>query len=541
MTTDQQADIPAPPNASAGRVTQGSTKEGMPRRAVLQAMSGLLVGMLAGMLTGTILSTSLPLIISELGGDQSAFTWVVTATMLAMTVSTPIWGKLADLVDRKVLFQVALGLFVVGTILAGTAWSTPSLIGFRALQGIASGGIMALVQVLMADVISPRERGRYMGLMAAVMGLGTAGGPLIGGFVTDSIGWRWNFYIILPLAVVSFFLVQFTLHLPKHPRRKVKIDYLGAALIAGGVSLLLVWVTFGGNQFEWNSVPAWVTLGSAVLLLVLAVITEIKVAEPIIPLSLFKNRSFTFATLAGLSVGVGMFGTAIFVSQYIQLARGMSPSEAGLYTLPQVLATLVTSTIVGSVITRTGKWKHWLVIGSILFTIGLAGMATVRYDTPIPFLFLWMVFMGSGIGMLMQNLILAIQNTVTISQIGAASATANFFRTLGGAVGVTALGAVLTSRVSAEIEAGLTKLGIDAGQAGLAGGTLPMLDELPEPIRMVIEQAYGVGLGAIFLLAVPLGLLTIVFTALLPNVALGAKSGIELREEHAARTEGGGT
>jgi len=271
---------------------------------------------------------------------------------------------------------------------------------------------------------------------------------------------------------------------------------------------------------------------------VLAVVTEVKVAEPIIPLSLFTNRSFTFATLAGLSVGVGMFGTAVFVSQYIQLARGMSPSEAGLYTLPQVAAMLVTSTVIGNVISRTGRWKRWLVTGSVLFTIGLAGMSTVRYDTPIPLLFLWMVFMGSGMGMLMQNLILAIQNTVHISQIGAASATANFFRTLGGAVGVAALGAVLTSRVSTEIERGLTELGIDPDQAGVSGsGSLPVLADLPGPVRLVIEQAYGVGLGEIFLFAVPLGILTIVFTALLPNIELGTRSGVELRAEHAAQTE----
>jgi len=507
----------------------------MSHRQVLQTMSGLLVAMLAGMLTGTIVSTSLPRIVSELGGDQSAFTWVVTATLLAMTVSTPVWGKLADLLDRKTLLMIAMSGFVAGTVLSGLAWSVEALIAFRAFQGLGVGGIMALVQVLLADVISPRERGRYMGFMAAVMGLGTAGGPLLGGIITDSIGWRWNFYVIIPLVVLSFFLIQFTLKLPKRAHRKVKVDYLGAVLIAAGVSLLLVWVTFGGHQFEWNSLPSWLTLGASVLLLALAVLVELRAPEPIIPLGLFRNRSFTFATLAGLAVGVGMFGTAVFVSQYIQLSRGMSPADAGLYTLPQVAATLISSVTVGQIITRTGKWKRWVVTGAIVFTLGLAGMSTVRYDTPLPLLFLWMALLGAGIGMLMQNLVLAIQNTVDISRIGAASATANFFRTLGGAAGVAALGAALTARVSAEIEAGLQRLGIDPGQGGVTGGgALPVLDELPAPVRLVVEQAYGLGLGEIFLIAVPLGVLTIVFAALLPNVALGAKTGLQLRAEREA-------
>src|SRR4051794_3722693 len=278
-------------------------------REVLQAMSGLLMGMFVAILAGTVVSTSLPIIIADLKGDQTAYTWVVTATLLATTVSTPIWGKLADLVSHKVLVQLALIIFVVGSALAGFSQDTGTLIVFRVLQGLGAGGLTALVQVVMADLISPRERGRYMGYMGAVMAVGTVGGPLLGGFITDSIGWRWNFYVGVPVAVVAIAVLQKTLHLPARPRRAVSVDYLGAALITGAVSLLLIWVTLGGEQFAWGSWQTAAMVGGAALLAVLLVVVERRASEPILPLTLFGERTFVLAVIASVAVGVAMFGT----------------------------------------------------------------------------------------------------------------------------------------------------------------------------------------------------------------------------------------
>ena len=499
----------------------------MSRRQVLESISGLLVGMFVAILSSTVVSTSLPIIVSDLGGDQSAFTWVITSTLLATTVSTPIWGKLSDLMSRKLLVQLALGIFVIGSALAGFAQDPGTLIGFRVLQGLGAGGLTALVQVIFSDIVSPRERGRYMGILGAIMAVGTAGGPLLGGLITDSIGWRWNFYVAVPFAVLALILIQVTLHLPKR-RKKVRIDYLGIFLIGGGVSLLLIWVTLAGNQFEWGSLTSWLMVGGAVVLLGLAVLVELKVKEPIIPMTLFKNRTFTLVTIASMMVGVTLFGTSVFLSQYLQLSRGRTPTESGIYTLPQVVGLLIASTLAGAIISRTGKWKRWVVTGASLLVVGVGLMSTVRYDTPFPLLFLYMAVLGLGIGMLMQNMVLIVQNTVDVSQIGAASASVAFFRSLGGAVGVAALGAALATRVKDSILDGLVDLGIPASQLDqLGGGTIPKLDDLPAPVRTVVEQAYGQGIGEIFLIALPLAIIGLIAVCFLPNVALGTKNGLQ--------------
>ena len=501
----------------------------MSRRQVLEALSGLLLGMFVAMLASTVVSTSLPKIVTDLGGDQSAFTWVITASLLATTVSTPIWGKLADLTNRKILVQVALVVFVIGTVLAGLAQNTESLIAFRAIQGLGAGGLMALVQVIMSDIISPRERGRYVGLMGGVMAVATAGGPLLGGLITDAFGWRWNFYVAIPFAVAAFIVIQLTLHLPKR-NRKVRIDYIGAVLIAAGVSLVLIWVTLGGNQFEWNSPTSLIMIGGAVLTLIAAVIWELKHPEPIIPMSLFKNRTFTLMVVASISVGISMFGTSVFISQYLQLARDKTPTESGLYTLPQVFAMLIASMVVGNLISRTGKWKRWMVSGAALLALGTGLMSTIAYDTPFWQLFLYMGIIGLGIGMLMQNMVLVVQNTVDVSQMGAASAGIAFFRSLGGAAGVAALGAVLARSVKNGIVDGLADLGIPAGQA-TGDGSLPDLATLPGPIRTVIEQAYGSGVAEIFLWALPVAIVTLIAVIFVPNIKLGTKTGIQQAAE----------
>ncbi|WP_443218496.1 DHA2 family efflux MFS transporter permease subunit [Rathayibacter sp. YIM 133350] len=489
------------------------------------------MGMFVAVLSGTVVSTSMPRIIADLGGDQTAYTWVITSTLLATAVSTPIWGKLADLLDRKVLLQVALGLFVVGTAIAGFAQNTTMLIAVRVVQGLGAGGLMSLVMIAVALIISPRERGKYMGLVGGVMAMATIGGPLLGGVITDSFGWRANFFIGIPFAVVAIILIQRTLHLPKNSR-KVSIDYLGAALLAIGVSLALVWVSLGGNQFDWNSTTSFVMAGVSAVALIAFVITEFFVPEPIVPMTLFKNRTFTLAVIASIAVGVSMFATSVFLAQYFQLARGANPTESGLMTIPMVIGQMGASIGIGALVSRFGKWKGWMLTGSVLMIIGVSLMSTLHYDTDYLLVSIYMVVLGAGLGMVMQNLTLVVQNDTPASQLGAASSNVNFFRSIAGTVGVTVMGSVLASQVSTHIKSGLSNFvpGSPAEIAGLkslASGNVPKVSELPHAIRVIVEGAYGSGIGDVFLIAVPLAVLSLIAIAFLPNKSLSTKTAAE--------------
>ena len=510
----------------------------MTHRQVLESLSGLLLGMFVSILAGTVVSTSLPLIISDLDGDQSAYTWVVTGTLLATTVSTPLWGKFADLFNRKLLIQLALGIFVLGSALAGFSQDTGTLIVFRVLQGLGAGGLAALSQIIMADIISPRDRGKYAGLFGAVMAVGTVGGPLLGGVVTDAFGWRWNFFIALPVAIAAIILLQLTLHLPKHAKRKVHIDYLGAVLIAGGVSLLMIWVTLAGNQFGWASLASFLMVAGSALLLIAAVLVEFKSPEPIIPLSMFKNRTFTLAVVASISVGVSMFGTSVFLAQYMQLARGATPTQSGLLTIPMMAGLLIASTLFGGVISRTGKWKAIMVSGGVLTVLGTILLGTLTYETNLVLVGVYMAVLGAGLGMLMQNLVLVVQNSIEVKNLGVATSAVTFFRSLGGTVGVSVLGSVLGTIVSSHIKDGITALAPAdqaAAAAALGSGTIPKISELPAAIAALVESAYGVGVGHVFMYSVPLALVTLIAVIFLPNAKLGRQNAVQLKKAAAAK------
>ncbi|WP_448811951.1 MDR family MFS transporter [Agromyces bauzanensis] len=502
----------------------------MTHREVLTALSGLLLGMFVSMLASTVVGTSLPVIIADLGGDQSAFTWVITATLLATTVSTPIWGKLADLFNRKLLLQLALVIFVASSAVAGFSQDATTLITMRVFQGVGAGGLAALSQIVMADIISPRERGRYAGLFGAVMAVATVGGPLLGGVITDGLGWRWNFFVALPVAVAALVLLQRTLHLPKRPKTKVSIDYAGIVLISAGVSLLLLWVTFAGNDFEWISTPSLLMVGGAALLLVIAVVVELKAKEPVIPLGLFKNRTFTLAVIASISVGVAMFGTSVFLSQYMQLARGATPTESGLLTIPMMAGVLVASTVIGGLVSRRGKWKGFMVLGSVLLIAGSLLLSRLHYDTAFWYVGVSMFVLGAGVGMLMQNLVLVVQNTTEVRNLGVATSAVTFFRSLGGTVGVAVMGSILGTVVAEHIKDGIGTLApeqqLQAAQA-LGGGTIPKISELPDFLRVIVESAYGTGVGSVFLTAVPLAIITLLAVSFLPNHTLGTQNAIQ--------------
>ena len=508
------------------------------QREVLIALSGLIMGMFVAILSGTVVSTSLPRIIADLGGDQAGYTWVVTATLLATAVSTPIWGKLSDLLDRKLLLQLSLGIFVLGTVAAGFSQTTGMLIALRVVQGIGAGGLTSLVFVAVALIISPRERGKYMGYVGGVMAVATIGGPLLGGIITDAFGWRANFFIGVPIAIAAIVIIQKTLHLPKSTRDKVSIDYLGAALLALGVSLLLVWVSMGGNQFEWDSLTSYLVIGVSVVSLLAFVFTEFKVTEPIVPMQLFKNRTFTLAVVASIAVGVALFSTSVFLAQYFQLARGANPTQSGLMTIPMVLGQMGASIIIGQLISRFGKWKPWMIFGSVLILAGVSLMSTLRYDTDFLFVSIYMVVLGAGLGMVMQNLSLVVQNDTPVEQLGAATSNVSFFRSVAGAIGVTIMGSILASQVTSHISsslAGFTPTSADevAALKSLATGTLPDVSSLPQAVRVIVESAYGNGIADAFLVAIPLAFISLLAVIFLPNKSLSTKSASQTLGERA--------
>ncbi|MGK5449657.1 MDR family MFS transporter [Streptomyces radiopugnans] len=505
------------------RTAPGAEQVPMTHRQIMEALSGLLLGMFVSVLSSTVVSNALPRIISDLGGGQSAYTWVVTAALLTMTASTPLWGKLADLYSKKMLVQSALVLFVLASAGAGLAQDTGTLITFRAVQGLGAGGLAALSQIIIAAMIPPRERGRYSGYLGATFAVATVGGPLLGGVITDAswLGWRWCFYVGVPFAVLALIVLQKTLHLPVVKRENVKVDWLGASLVTAAVSLLLIWVTLAGDQYDWLSWQTYTMVGAALLLTLAFVLTESRAAEPIIPLGLFRNRTITLTALASLFVGIAMFGATVFLSQYFQLARGESPTMSGMLTIPMIGGLFLSSTVSGLVITRTGRWKAWLVAGGVLLTAGLGLLGTMRYDTPYWRIALFMALLGTGVGMMMQNLVLATQNQVALSELGAASSVLAFFRSLGGAVGVSVLGAVLAHRITDYVTDGMTKLGIrPEGATGGNGSAIPDLDALPGPVRTVVESAYGHGVADIYLYAAPMAVVALLLVLFVKEVPL---------------------
>ncbi|MGC9500810.1 MFS transporter [Streptomyces sp. WG7] len=519
----------------------GSTGDApMTHRQIMEALSGLLLGMFCAILSSTIVTNALPEIIGDLGGGQSAYTWVVTASLLTMTASTPLWGKLADLVSKKALVQIALIVFVIGSVVAGLAQNPGMLIAARGIQGLGAGGLAALAQIIMAAMISPRERGRYSGYLGATFAVATVGGPLLGGVITDTswLGWRWCLYVGVPFAILALVVLQKTLHLPV-VKRKVKVDWAGAFFVTAAVSLLLVWVTFADDKYSWMSWQTGAMVGGAIVLTLIFLFVESKASEPIIPLRLFRNRTITLASLASLFVGIAMFAGTVYFSQYFQLARDKSPTMSGVMTIPMIGGLFISSTVSGQIITKTGKWKGWLLAGGVLLTAGLGLLSTMRYDTPYWHIAIFMALMGLGVGMMMQNLVLCTQNQVAPSDLGAASSVVTFFRSLGGAVGVSVLGSVMSTRIShyASDTIGSLSPQEQAAAAKASGsGAIPDMDLLPPGIREWLESAYGHGIADIFLYVAPIALLGFLVTLFIKEVPLRTSGALAQAAEATAGT-----
>lgn len=526
------------PVATASAETSGQ----MTHREVLEALSGLLLAMFVAMLSSTIVSNALPAIVTDLEGSQTGYTWVVVATLLTMTATTPIWGKLADQFSKKLLVQSALIIFSIGSVIAGLAPSMEVLIGARAIQGLGVGGLTALVQVVIATMVSPRERGRYSGYIGAVFALATVSGPLVGGLLVDSVGWRWCFFAGLPVALLAFVVLQKTLHLPVI-KREVHIDYLGATLLMGGVSLLLVWISLAGNQFAWASGTSIGLVIAGIVVIVAAITVEAKFArDPIIPLRLFKDRTTALATAASVLIGVAMFGATVYLSQYFQLARGMSPTHAGLMSICMVGGLLVSSIVSGRIITATGKWKKFLIGGMVFVIIGLALLSTIDDTTNLAVVGAFMAVLGLGLGATMQNTVLAVQNSVAAADLGSGSSVVAFFRSMGGSIGVSALGAALSHQVSDHVQTGMAAL-VKAGtipadalkSAGDSHG-IPDLDTLSPPVRQVFEHAFGEATGHLFLIALPFAVVSL---ALLFFIEEKPMRTTVLRDDEIAAAEAG--
>ncbi|MET9782767.1 MDR family MFS transporter [Nocardiopsis alba] len=504
------------------------------RKVVRRIMVGLVLAMLTSMLTNSIIGTALPTIMGELGG-QDRLAWVATAALLTMTASTPVWGKLSDIWGRKLLFQIALGVFIVASLAAGFAQNINWLIAARALQGLGVGGLATLPNIILGDVVSPRERGRYSGLIGMVFGVSTVLGPLVGGFLVDSpLGWRWCFLITVPLAVVAFAVIQFMFRMPFTPRRKAPVDWLGAALIFSAASTAIVLLSLGGTQIPWNSPAAYAMGIGTVLLTVAAILVERRAAEPIIPTRLFRNRTFVLASAGSVTVGMMMFGLIIYMPQYLQMVHGMSPTVSGLMTLPLVGCFLVTSIGSGFAISGSGRWKAYPVVGMVLCVLGFTVLTMAQYDPGLTTVVVGQMLVGLGFGLNMQILLLATQSSLPVEDMASGTASVTFFRNLGGAMGVAAFGAVMVGRLNnaladamtaarAELEADVaagTDSGADELTVGLeqaaesAQGSPELVHSLPDPIREVVVHAFDHAMQGVFVAGVPIaacGLIAVTF------------------------------
>nr|WP_156677482.1 MFS transporter [Nocardia sp. Root136] len=495
----------------------GRTPVAMTHRQILEAMTGLLAALFTALLSTTIVATALPTIIGDLAGSQTAYAWVITTALLANAASTPIWGKFADLFNKKLLVQSAIVIFVIGSVIAGVAGNVPMLLAARVIQGIGMGGLTALVVAIIGSIVSPRERGRYSGYMGAVMAVSMSGGPILGGVIVDSpLGWRWCFFVCVPLAVIALVLLQRTLRLPTERKDGVSIDWLGAALMTAGVSVLLIWVSFAGkaDYYAWFSRESALYVGVGVVLLLATLLVESRAKSPIIPLSIVTERTTGLAIIASIAVGIGMFGATTFLGQYFQTSRGYSPTVAGVLTIPMVAGMLVASTGSGQLITRFGKWKAFVVTGGALLVVGFGLLSTIDHATNLWLVGTYIAVVGLGVGMMMQNLVLAVQNTVSVHNIGAASSSVAFFRTFGGAIGVSVLGSVLATRVSELSTEGFAKIGVTTSSSG---GSNLNLHGLPAPIATIVRAAYGDATGRIFLIAAGAAVVALLATAWLPN------------------------
>jgi EmrB/QacA subfamily drug resistance transporter len=487
-------------------------------RQILIVLAGLMAGMFLAALDMSIVGTALPRIVSDLGG-LNHLSWVVTAYLLTSTASTPLWGKISDLYGRRPMFQTAITVFVAGSVLSALAESMPMLIGGRAIQGIGAGGLMALALSIVGDVIPPRERGRYQGYFGAVFGFASVSGPLVGGWFTDGPGWEWIFWINVPIGIAA--LVATTIALRDMPkvRREHKIDYLGAAVIVASVTAILLYTAWAGNEYGWTDPYSLALLAGGVLLAGLFVWVESRAEEPIIPLRLFRNRVFSPTVAFTALLGVAMFGGIIFLPVYFQVVRGMTPTESGLALVPMMAGILLTSIGSGRLMTRTGRYKVFPIVGAGVVTVAYLLLRTLGAETPYWQVGLFIFVLGAGLGFTMQTVVTAVQNAVERRDMGAATSSVAFFRTMGGAFGTAIFGAVLTSRLGHYLGETASALQSDSGETDIANN-VQAIQALPPQIHDTVVTAWVNAVQDVFLVAIPFTTIALILAFLIPELEL---------------------
>lgn len=473
------------------------------RREVLQALAGVMVGMFVAMTSLTIVGTSLPTMIKELHGSQTSYTWVVTASMLSSTIATIIAGKLADQFHKKHLLMAGFVIFAIGSLLSGFAWNTSALIGFRIVQGLGLGLQMSLSQAVFATVTSPRERGQYNGYLGAVIAVATVAGPVLGGFIVDLMGWRWCFWIGVPFTVIAMIVVQLKLTVPAAPKRKPRVDYLGAILVTLSVTVFMLWMSEASKKVSPATWQFWVPLIVSIAIGVGFIFWEHKAAEPIIPFDVLNSRVTKLAVAVSIVLGISQNSVGVFMGQYFQMGRGYTPTHSGLALLPIVLGSLVASTVSGFIVSARGKWKPSVTFGIGIMMLGTIMMSFCDANTPFWFIAIGLILIGSGQGASMQNLVLAVQNTVAYKDIGASTAVVTFSRSMGGTIGLQVLGAFFNRNLTDNVTAGahtLVKQGVNAKQLTELThvGDLSVLSSGDRVAKMVMN-AYGDSINIIFI------------------------------------------
>jgi EmrB/QacA subfamily drug resistance transporter len=515
MSTEHDS-APAPTGSAPSGAVPVAAPSYLTHRGIIQVMIGLMAGMFLAALDQSIVGTALPSIVSDLGG-LSHMSWVVTAYLLTSTASTPLWGKISDLYGRRPMFQAAIIIFLVGSLVAGAAQDMTTLILGRAIQGLGGGGLIALALAIVGDVIPPRERGRYQGMFGAVFGVSSVAGPLLGGFFTDGPGWRWIFWLNIPVGLAALFITSRALHMPV-VRREHRVDYLGAALVVGSVTSILLYTSWAGPDYGWSE-PLSVALLVAGLLLALAfVLVERRAEEPIIPMPLFGRPVFRWSVLFAFLIGMAMFGGLVYLPFYLQVVRGYSPTESGLALIPMVVGIFLTSVGSGLLISRTGRYKVFPIVGAGITLVSMVLLSRLEPDTPYWLFSVYIFALGAGLGFTMQTVVVAVQNDVALRDLGASTSAVTFFRSMGGAFGTALFGAVLTSRMQHYLAETLPAQA--AGQVGGSLGDMSAIAALPDPVRSTVLDAFMASIQDLFLVAVPFVAVALVVAFLIPEKPL---------------------